>query len=87
MAESNSKKLPQFDSNQELVDFFESHDIGAYASELPEVSFEVDIKRKHYLVSVDGNLMSQLLEVAKEQQVSVKILLDYWLKEKLLKVS
>ena len=61
--------------------------MGEYEGELPEVNFDIDIKRKHYLVSVDGYLMNKLLEVAKEQQVSVELLLDIWLKEKLLKVS
>ena len=51
MAESNSKKLPKFNFNQELVDFFDTHDMGEYEGELPEVNFDIDIKRKHYLVS------------------------------------
>ena len=90
MAESEcneSKKLPQFSSNQELVEFFDTHDMGEYESELPEAYFDVDIKRNHYLVSVDGYLMNKLLEVAQEQQVSVEMLLDSWLKEKLLQAS
>jgi hypothetical protein len=87
MIESKSKKLPQFNSNQELVEFFETHDLGEYEGELPEAYFDVDIKRNHYLVSVDGYLMSKLLEVAKEQQVSVEMLLDSWLKEKLLQAN
>jgi hypothetical protein len=87
MAESDSKKLPQFNSNQELVEFFDTHDLGEYESELPEAHFDVDIKRNHYLVSVDGSLMAKLLEVAKAQNVSVETLLDAWLKEKLLKAS
>lgn len=83
MAESKSK-LPQFNSNQELIEFFDTHDMGEYESELPETYFDVDIKRNHYLVSVNEYLMSKLLEAAKEQQVSVEMLLDSWLKEKLL---
>ena len=54
---------------------------------MPEAHFDVDIKRNHYLISVDGYLMNKLLETAKEQQVSVNMLVDSWLKEKLLKVS
>ena len=74
MAESKSKKLPQFNSSQELVEFFDTHDIGEYESELSEAYFDVDIKRNHYLVSVDGRLMNKLLEVAKEQQrIAVKV--------------
>lgn len=87
MTESKSKKLPEFNSDRELVEFFDTHDLGEYDSELPEADFEVDLKRNHYLVSVDGYLMNKLLEVAKERQVSVEMLLDSWLKEKLLKAS
>ncbi|MCU0545056.1 MAG: BrnA antitoxin family protein [Oscillatoriaceae cyanobacterium Prado104] len=87
MAESKSKKLPNFSSDREIIEFFETHDMGEYESELPEVNFEVDLKQSHYLVSIDRSLMSKLLEIAKDQQVSVEILLDSWLKEKLLKAS
>jgi CopG antitoxin of type II toxin-antitoxin system len=87
MPESKLETLPQFNSNQELVDFFDTHDMGEYEEEMPEASFDVELKREHYLVSVDGQLMSQLLEVAQGQQVSVELLVDSWLKEKLLKAS
>ncbi len=87
MTESKSKKLPKFDSDRELIEFFETHDMGEYESELPEVNFDVNIKQSHYLVSIDRSLMTKLLDVAKDQQVSVELLLDSWLKEKLLKAS
>jgi hypothetical protein len=87
MAESKSKKLPQFNSSQELVEFFDTHDLGEYESELPEADFDVDIKRHLYFVAIDGHLMGKLLEIAKGQQVSVEMLVDSWLKEKLLKAS
>jgi hypothetical protein len=54
--------------------------MGEYESQMPEADFEVDIKRDRYQVSVDGSLMSQLLEAAKGQQVSVELLVDAWLK-------
>jgi hypothetical protein len=87
MAESKSKKLPQFNSSQELVEFFDTHDLGEYESELPEAYFDVDIKRNRYLVSVDEYLMNELVEIAKKQQVSVEMLVNSWLKEKLLTAS
>jgi CopG antitoxin of type II toxin-antitoxin system len=87
MPESKSETLPQFNSNQELVDFFDTHDMGAYDNQMSAVDFDVDIKREHYLVSVDGRLMSQLLEAAQGQQLSVELLVDSWLKEKLMKAS
>jgi hypothetical protein len=83
MPESKSEKLPQFNSSQELVEFFDTHDMGEYESQMPEATFDVDIKHGHYLVSIDGQLMSRLLEAAKGQQVSVELLVGSWLKEKL----
>jgi hypothetical protein len=87
MTENKFQKLPKFDSTEELVDFFDTHDLGEYDEALPEVDFEVDLKRKHYLVSVEGNLMNKLLEIAQEQQVSVEMLVDSWLKEKIIKAG
>ncbi len=87
MAESEARKLPHFNSDQELVEFFDSQDMGEYESALPEVSFDIDLKRSHYLISVDGYVMSQLLEISQKQQVSVEMLLDSWLKEKFVNIS
>jgi hypothetical protein len=83
MLNNKSQLLPQFKSAQELVEFSDTHDMGEYESQLPEVEIDVDLKRDRYLISIDGHLMTQLLEAAKGQQVSVELLVDSWLKEKL----
>lgn len=82
MAESKGNSLPKFSSQTELVNFFDTHDMGDYVDAFPEVSFDVDLQRSHYLVSVDESIMHNLLEIAQEQQTSVELLLDGWLKEK-----
>lgn len=87
MEESKSQKLPLFNSTAELVDFFDANDMGEYEEDMPEAHFDVNIKHNHYLISVDKYLMNKLLEIASEQQVSVEMLIDSWLKEKVLKVS
>ena len=87
MAESKSTGLPSFNSTQELVDFFDNNDMGEFWEEMPEVYFDVDLKRKQYLISVDESLMSKLLKIAKSQEVSIEALVDSWLKEKVLEVS
>jgi hypothetical protein len=87
MAESKSRGLPPFNSTQELVEFFDTHDMGEFWDEMPEVHFDVDIKSKRYLISVDESLMSKLSEIAKLQQVSLEDLVNLWLKEKVLEVS
>jgi hypothetical protein len=87
MAESKSTGLPPFNSTQEVVDFFDTHDMGEFWDAMPQTHFDVDIKRQQYLISVDESLMSKLLEVAKLQQVSVSALIDSWLREKVLETS
>lgn len=44
MVENNASPLPHFGALRELVDFFESHDMGDYWDYMPETDFEVDIK-------------------------------------------
>lgn len=85
MAENKPEKLPQFNSTKELVDFFDTHDLGDYELDMLETNFDVAIEQKHYLVSVDEKLMNKLLEIAKKQQVSVEILVNSWLKERISK--
>ena len=87
MPENDSKTKPQFDSTQEFIAFFDDNDMGDYVSQMPEVDFDIDITSDRYLVSVNSSLMNQLLETAKSQQVSVELLVDTWLKEKLVKAS
>lgn len=87
MAENKSEKLPQFNSTKELIDFFDTRDLGDYESDMSETNFDVAIEQKYYLVSVDEKLMNGLLEIANKQQVSVEILVNSWLKERILKAN
>ena len=45
MAENKSKSLPPFRSADELVAFFESHDMGEYWEQLPEAEVEVSLAK------------------------------------------
>ena len=76
----NENKLPEFESVDQLVDFFETHDMGMY--ELPEVEFDVDIQQHTFLVSVDKDLMKRLLQAARTQHTSTEKLVNSWLNEK-----
>lgn len=84
MTESKSQKLPPFVSLDELVEFFDTHDMGEYVSELPEAHFDVDIKRKTHLVAIDEEIVSKLNEIARLKQIPAEALVNSWLKEKIL---
>ena len=52
-----SKPLPEFGTTQELVDYFDTHDMGDHWEQMPEAHFEV-ILEKICLVAVDGETVS-----------------------------
>jgi hypothetical protein len=83
MTKSKPKNLPRFGSLDELVKFFDTHDLGEYWTEMPEAHFEVDIKRKTHLFAIDTELADKLTEIAKNRETSSATLINAWLKEKI----
>ncbi len=78
----SENKMPEFESVEELVEFFDTHDMGEHFDEMPEVHFDVDIQRRSFLIPVDKQLMKKLAEVAKAQHTSTAQLVNSWLEEK-----
>lgn len=84
MAGSKSKALPQFESITELVDFFDTHDLGDYWDNLPEAQFDIDIRKRRHLVAIDEKLMKRVSEIAKSKRMPAERLINRWLEEKML---
>ena len=84
MVESNSKHMPKFSSIDELVEFFETHDLGEYWDQMPEAHFDTDIKRRTHIFAIDEDLADRLTEVAKAKRIPSETLINVWLREKLL---
>lgn len=58
MKKSGNKVLPHFTSLDELVNFFDTHDMGEFCEQMPEVDFEVDIRKEN----ISSPLMLKLPE-------------------------
>lgn len=84
MAESKTESMPHFASLDALVEFFDTHDLGEYWDQMPEAHFEVDIKRRTHLFALDRNLADRLTEIALSRQVPSVVLINSWLREKIL---
>ncbi len=56
------KHLPEFETLDEMVEFFDTQDLGDYIDQMPEVEFEVDIKRRVYTITLDSDLAEKLTE-------------------------
>lgn len=59
-----NKPMPEFRTTQELVDYFDTHDMGDHWAEMPEAHFEVSLE-KTYLVAVDGEAVTGHTEIAR----------------------
>ena len=81
MERNRSKTLHRSKSVKELVDFFETHDIGDYWWQMPEVYFDVNIKKRRHLVALEGEVVDKLAKIAKSKRVSSESLINTWLKD------
>ena len=87
MAKSKSKKLPKFESLDKLVEFLDTHDTSEYWDQMPEVHFDIDIKKRTHLVALDEDLANEVTEIAKSQKTSSEALINSWIKEGLSKAT
>ena len=87
MVKSKAKTLPEFNSTDELVNFFETHDMGDYWEQMPEADFEIKIKRRKHLIALDEDVVTKVTQIAKAKKISSEALINTWLKEKLQKAS
>jgi hypothetical protein len=83
MAGNDSRRLPSFASLDDLVEFFDTGDIGEYEEELPEAHFDVELQRKTHLIAIDEETNHRLTEIAEQEQTPAESLVNSWLKEKI----
>ncbi|MDP2605537.1 MAG: CopG family antitoxin [Deltaproteobacteria bacterium] len=83
MATSKSKPLPKLGSLDELVAFFDTHDMGDYWDQMPEAKFDVDVKSRKHLVAIDKEIILKLNKIAKSKKVPSEKLINIWLREKI----
>lgn len=85
MPKSKSRRLPGLISLDELVEYFDTYDLGDHWADLPEAHFDVEIKRKKHLVALDAEVANKIRDVAKSRKTSSTKLINSWLKEKFRK--
>ena len=87
MPKSKPKALPRFGSLDEIVKFFDTHDMGEYWDQMQEANFRVEIKGRKHLVALDEEIIPKLNQIAKSRKVSSQKLINTWLKEKIEKAG
>ena len=74
------KKPPVFSSLDELVRRFDENDLGDYLDAMPEVHFDVNLKRR---VGIERDLYEKLDKVARRKNTTPERLVNAWVREKL----
>ncbi len=77
-----SKKQQQFGTLDELVSSFDTEDWGDYLDDMPEVSFDVDLKKARHLLILDDGLSRALSDIAEKKHTTSQALINSWLREK-----
>jgi hypothetical protein len=83
MGKNKAKRPPRLKSLDELVEFFDKHDMGDYWDRLPKAEFEVNIKTRKNLVAIDEKMIPGINQIAKSKRVTSAKLINTWLREKL----
>jgi hypothetical protein len=82
-ARKHRDPLPEhFDNLEEAAEFWDTHDSADYEEFMLEVDSEVDIKRRTYLISLDGELYRRVRAIAQEKGVPAETLVNLWVEEK-----
>jgi hypothetical protein len=50
---------------------------------MKDATFEVDIKRRTYVISLDRDLYNKVRSLAEERGISTETLLNLWIQEKI----
>jgi predicted HicB family RNase H-like nuclease len=78
----------QFDSYEAAAEFWDSHDTTDYLEDFETVLVEeAQLKRRHFDVEIDSDLIATLSEQAKQQGVGISQLVNQMLRETLSYVS
>ena len=56
--------------------------MGEYWEQLPEVQFEVDLKKRTWLFALDEDLVDQVNKIARLKHMSPERLINVWVREK-----
>jgi len=77
-----NKKL-HFKSYEEAAEWFDAHDMSSYEDQMKPVDFHFDLRKNRDWVEIDHEIAKYIRELAKEQNIPTRRLVNEWLKERL----
>lgn len=81
---SKDKRIPEFNSYEEMAEFWDSHSLADYWEQTEPAEFEIsDRARRHFPVAVDRDLLMRTQELARVRGVSTESLVNLLLAQRL----
>ena len=75
--------LPEhFNSLEEAAEFWDTHDSSDYEDYMRDIKYEVNIKRRVYLVELNTELYDKVRVIAQERGIPTETLVNQWVQEK-----
>lgn len=62
--------MPEFDSLNDLVNFFDENNFGDFEERLKEDQFDVDLKSKKHLIGIDEKISKTLAKIATQENTT-----------------
>lgn len=73
--------IPETMSFEEAADFWDTHSVADYPSDVVDFEFDLEGSRKY--VALDAEVLSQLERRARDRGISLETLVNLWLQERL----
>ena len=73
----SESRIPEFESYEEMADFWDSHSVADYWDQTEPAEFEIsEDARRRYLIPVDRDLLNRLRKLARDRGVSTESLVN-----------
>ncbi|MGD0382041.1 MAG: CopG family antitoxin [Thermoguttaceae bacterium] len=79
----NTQKIPQFDSIQEMAQFWDTHDLTDFADEVEEVDENVFERKTAIEVRLEPQEVQAVQEIAQSEGMDLADLIHQWVIEKI----
>lgn len=85
---SDDKPIPEFDSYDEVADFWDAHSVADYWDHTDAAEFELDPNaRRRSLVAVDRELLTRAQRLALARGISTESLVNLLLEQRLAQLE
>jgi hypothetical protein len=79
-----TKKIPNFKSLEEAVEYWETHSFADYIDYTEPVEIEVCLGTRRILLEIDKDLSEKLYKIAHKKKKSYEKLINSWIREKII---